>query len=220
MGLFICHVSVIRVAAFVDGYNLYHAIDSLCENHLKWVNIRDLCKQFAPNPHCELGEVHYFTAGATWLRDSYRRQVKYLRALQSVAVKPMLGKFKVRNASCFKCGHSWSLHEEKETDVNIALHLLRGAFTDSYDRALLVSGDSDLVPAVRMVLEDFPTKQVVIVAPIGQQYSMDLYNAAGGRENCRKMKLVHIEQSLFPSEVRDSSGEFAAVRPARYDPPS
>ena len=219
MGLFVCPVSVIRVAAFVDGFNLYHAIDRLGRHHLKWVNVRALCKQFAPDPHCELGDVHFFTAGATWLRDSCRRHLQYLIALRSVGVTPVLGKFKLRKRSCFECGHSWSFHEEKETDVNIALHLVRGAFTNGYDRALLISGDSDLVPAVRMVLEDFPTKQIVVIAPIGQRYSMDLYNAAGGRTNCRKMKQVHLEQSLLPREVRNASGEVLATRPAKYDPP-
>jgi hypothetical protein len=70
-----------------------------------------------------------------------------------------------------------------------------------------------------MVLEEFPQKRIVVIAPIGKRYSMDLYNAAGGRKNCRKMKLVHLEQSLFPREVRNSSGEIVAVRPAKYDPP-
>ncbi|RPJ49771.1 MAG: NYN domain-containing protein [Acidobacteria bacterium] len=38
--------------------------------------------------------------------------------------------------------------------------MLLGAVRDWYDRALLISRDSDLAPAVRMVVGQFPLKQV------------------------------------------------------------
>ncbi len=37
---------------------------------------------------------------------------------------------------------------EKGTDVQIATDMLRRAYVNAYDTAILVSGDSDLVPAV------------------------------------------------------------------------
>ncbi|MGH9185657.1 MAG: NYN domain-containing protein, partial [Acidimicrobiales bacterium] len=42
---------------------------------------------------------------------------------------------------------------EKGIDVLIALHMVMGAVRDDYDVAVLASGDSDLVPAVEMVLD-------------------------------------------------------------------
>ena len=208
-----------RVTAFVDGFNLYHAVDSLGLHHLKWVNLCGLCEQFAPRPRFDLTQVLYFSAFATWRPDAYKRHREYLTASRAAGVTPVMGRFKQREKFCFKCGHSWLHHEEKETDVNIALHLVRGAFVDTYDCALLVSGDSDLVPAVRMVLRDFPKKEVRVIAPIGRGYSMDLYNAAGGRKHCRKMKSIHMERSLFPHEVPDADGKIVAIRPGKYEPP-
>lgn len=41
--------------------------------------------------------------------------------------------------------------EEKETDVNVAVHMVAGALKNRYDTALVVSGDTDMVPAMRMV---------------------------------------------------------------------
>jgi len=38
---------------------------------------------------------------------------------------------------------------QKETDVQIAVDMVSGAFTDLFDNALLVTGDGDLAPAVR-----------------------------------------------------------------------
>jgi hypothetical protein len=209
----------IRVTAFVDGFNFYHAIDSLGLHHLKWVNLRSLCEQFAPHPQFELTDVLYFSAFATWRPDPYKRHREYLKALKQAEVTPVMGRFKPKDRSCFKCGHTWQDHEEKETDVNIALQMVRGAFADLYDRALLVSGDSDLVPAVKMVLSEFPSKQIRVIAPLGRGYSMDLYRAAGGGKSCKKMKQIHLERSLFPREVVDSVGHLVAIRPEKYEPP-
>jgi len=41
---------------------------------------------------------------------------------------------------------------QKEIDVQIAVNMVSGAFTDLLDNALLVTGDGDLAPAVRKLL--------------------------------------------------------------------
>jgi len=38
--------SKIRVACFVDGFNLYHAIDEMDREELKWVNLWKLMESF------------------------------------------------------------------------------------------------------------------------------------------------------------------------------
>ena len=208
-----------RVTAFIDGFNLYHAVDDTGQHHLKWINLRALCEKFAPSPQFDLTDIFYFSAYATWRPDAYKRHREYVKALKSVGVTPIMGNFKAKGRTCYECGHEWQLHEEKETDVNIALHMVRAAFKNEFDRAILISGDSDMVPAVRMVRAEFPEKQVKIIAPVGRGYSMDLFNAAGGTKNCRKMKPVHLEHSLFGAEVRNRKNELVAVRPAKYAPP-
>lgn len=208
-----------RVSAFVDGFNLYHALDSTGRHHLKWVDLRRLCETFAPSPDYTLGPVYYFSAYATWRPDAYSRHRAFVAALETAGVTPIMGMFKLKDRSCHKCGHAWKDHEEKETDVNIALYLLRDAQADRFDRALIISGDSDLAPAVRMVRDLFPAKDIRIIAPFGREYSMDLVNAAGGIPSARRMKLVHLERALFPAEVRGLGGSVVAQRPPKYDPP-
>jgi hypothetical protein len=55
-----------RVACYVDGFNLYHAIHELNKPHLKWLDIRALAASL-----CREGEtltkVAYFSAYPTWL---------------------------------------------------------------------------------------------------------------------------------------------------------
>jgi uncharacterized LabA/DUF88 family protein len=209
----------VRVTAFVDGFNLYHALHDLNRPYLKWLNLRALCQHFAPQPQFQLDTIYYFSAYATWRVRPYRRHREYVTALRAVGVTPILGRFKIKNRECRRCGTSWQDHEEKETDVNIALRLLLGAVKNEYDRALLISGDSDLAPAVRAVKKECPSKNIRIIAPVNRAYSMDLYRAAGGKTNCRRMKLFHVERSLLDGQVEDSSGSVVAVRPSEYDPP-
>lgn len=208
-----------RVSAFIDGFNLYHALDETGRHHVKWLDLRRLCLAFAPPPHQTLGTVYYFSAYATWRRGAYARHQAFVGALEASGVQPVLGVFKEKDRSCRTCGSAWTDHEEKETDVNIALHLLRDAHLDLFDRALLISGDSDLAPAARMVLTLFPGKSIRVLAPYGRSYSMNLVNAAGGLANARRIKLVHIERSLLPERVLASDGRVIA-RPAKYRPPT
>lgn len=211
---------ITRVTAFIDGFNLYHAIDDLRANHLKWLDLRRLCEKFAPRPQFTLGEVFYFSAYATWLPDKYNRHREFVKALQAVGVTPVMGNFKEKSRSCNACGSNWKSHEEKETDVNIGIHLIRSAYKDSYDRAILITGDSDIGPALRLLKQDFPGKKVHVISPVGRPFSMELAQAVGGVENCRRMQRVHLEKSLFPRDVMDAARNIVAIRPSRYDPPS
>ncbi len=86
-----------KVAAFIDGFNLYHAIDDIGMDHLKWVNLYRLCKHFAPDPDNELVNVYYFSAFATWRKDAYKRHRAYVKALRATSVIPVMGKFKQKD---------------------------------------------------------------------------------------------------------------------------
>jgi uncharacterized LabA/DUF88 family protein len=209
-----------RVVAFIDGFNLYHAIDDLRKHHLKWVDLRQVCEVFSPPPDMDLLEVYYFSAFATWRPASYKRHRDYVAALQVYGVTPVLGRFKEKDRRCFACGNAWTDHEEKETDVNLAVYLLDLAYRNAFDRALVVSGDSDLVPAVRMVRERFPEKDFRIIAPVGRGFSMDLLKVAGGKKSGRRLRESHLESALLSREVRGSDGRSIISRPAEYDPPT
>ncbi len=209
-----------RVVAYIDGFNLYHAISDLSQNHLKWVDLKALCKIFAPSPQYEIKEIYYFSAYAKWLSGPYSRHRAYVKALESMGVTPIMGNFKPKDRECFSCNHSWVDHEEKETDVNIAVYLTVGAFKDSYDRALVISGDSDLSPAIELVNKKFPMKDIKIITPVGRFVSSQLRNAVGGVKNCKEIKPVHLNNCLLPESIYDDQGKMIVQRPSRYAPPT
>jgi uncharacterized LabA/DUF88 family protein len=207
-----------RAVFFVDGFNLYHAVKALKANHLKWLDLKMLCKNFSPSPQFTIETIYYFSAHATWLPDAYHRHKVYLQALKSTGVIPVLGKFKEKDRRCKQCQSMWKAHEEKETDVNIALHILDQAYQNKFDRAVIVSADSDFSPAIRLAKERFPEKQFRILTPVNRKHSWDLVNAVGGKENATHIKRIHIERSLFPDKIILSSGK-EIVRPLEYSPP-
>ncbi len=62
----------------------------------------------------------------------------------------------------FVCG-AWSKGpQEKQTDVNIATHLLLEAVDDCIDTVVLVSAGSDLTPALQAVQTRFGLRLVLV----------------------------------------------------------
>ncbi len=58
----------------------------------------------------------------------------------------------------------WRL-EEKQTDVNIALHLYRDAVKQKCEQLVLVSSDSDLEPPLRFLKQDFSDLRLGLILP-------------------------------------------------------
>jgi len=207
-----------RVIFFIDGFNLYHSIKDLKKNYLKWLDLRKLCSEFAPDPYFSIVKIYYFSAFAKWRKNAYKRHREFVKALESVDVGIVLGNFKEKHWKCCHCKRDQLRHEEKETDVNIAVYLLAEAFNDNFDRAIIVSADSDLAPAIKKVKELFPQKEIRILTPVGRKHSMALVNAAGGIKNAKKIKEIHLERSLFPAIIKNDKGEIIVKRPKKYDP--
>jgi hypothetical protein len=160
------NVNLQRVITFVDGFNLYHAIDRLKRHELKWLDLRALSGVFLNSNFEQLTNVLYFSAYASHMgKSAQNRQKAYVKALELTAVKPILGHFKEKDRKCPDCKHKWIGHEEKETDVNIALFLLDSAYQNFFDRALVITNDSDLAPAIQMTRKRFPEKRITTVAP-------------------------------------------------------
>jgi hypothetical protein len=101
-----------RVACYIDGFNLYHAIDDLQKPHLKWVDLHALALSLCRDGE-ELAKVAYFSAYATWLPDKYNRHRQYVAALQATNVECHMARFSEQSARCNNCGSKWKRHEQK-----------------------------------------------------------------------------------------------------------
>lgn len=207
-----------RVVSFIDGLNLYHATSILRRPELQWVDLRALSQSFLKTYSEELFQVFYFSAYAEHVALSKQESQKtYITALKLKGVTPILGHFKKKNRNCPDCNHKWVSHEEKETDVNIALYLLHLAYQDLFDRALVISNDSDLAPAISMVRTLFPNKRITTITPPHYFHSIELIQVSSDKS---KISVAHLERCLLPSVVVDASGLVSVHRPHEYMPSS
>jgi hypothetical protein len=76
------------------------------------------------------------------------------------------GPLQEKDAFCKSCKATYRAREEKESDVNIATHLVSDAYEDLFDQAFLVTNDSDLVGPLRFLRARFPKKKVKIIVPL------------------------------------------------------
>lgn len=203
-----------RVKCFVDGFNLYHAVADLKINHLKWLNLRKLTEAFIKPTQEVLESVFYFSAYPTWLDGPYRRHQIYIQALEAVGITPIIGHFKEKQKRCLKCGAQWCAHEEKQSDVNFAIHLLHQAHMNEFDKAFLITADSDLCPVIDLVLDTFPKKELVILTPPNRY---QIAREIRSKVTTIKIKQKHLVASLLPENIY-AAGELICVRPIEYKP--
>ncbi len=201
-----------RVIAYVDGFNLYHAIDDLKKPHLKWVDLKKMAESICGNGETLFG-VYFFTAYPGWKPASLARHQEYVKALQHVGVSCVIGHFKQKDRTCRKCGTTWIAHEEKETDVAIAVQLMADAFTDQFDRALVISADSDLSPALRTIRAHHPRKSIDVIAPPKR------FGAARDLKPKLEVTQGRIAKCLLPETAVSAEGATIFSRPTSYAPP-
>jgi hypothetical protein len=144
------------VCVYIDGFNLYHALLRFGDNKVKWLDLNALSHRLISPKSEKVQSIFYFSAFARWLPAKRARHEIYVKALEARGVTCVLGHFKNKDRKCIPCGATWSAHEEKETDVSIGISLVNDAYKQRYERAYLVTRDSDLMPAVRMIRAEFP----------------------------------------------------------------
>jgi len=198
-----------RIIVYIDGFNLYYAIKALNRPHLKWVNLWTLSEGLLRKDQ-KLVAVKYFSAVPTSNNEKQKRHMLYSRALNTVGVEVINGQFKYRDKKCPKCGREFKVPEEKETDVNIAVQLLKGAFLDEYDVAFVITGDSDLSNAIEETQKS-TKKKVIVIAPPGR------YSFARNLFVTLSLTKGRLEKALLDENIKDQKGN-VIKRPNSYSP--
>ncbi len=193
-----------RVIAYVDGFNLYFGLRDAGLHTFRWLDVRGVCEALLkPGQHLSL--VRYFTANVRDNPQKVERQATYLDALRARGKLEIdLGLFQTKTMACRSCGNEWRTHDEKRTDVNLAVRVLNDAHDDRFDTALIVSADSDLVPIAHSIRKRFPTKRVVAAAP-PRRWSNALAEAAHA---AIRVSRVSIRANPLPDPVITLGGVY------------
>lgn len=167
-----------RVSFLIDGFNLYHSLrelERLSRTRVRWLDLKRLCEAYlqavrsAMGERVELASVTYFSALASHLvlnnPDVVKRHQTYVAALESTGVQVVLSRFKEKTVICPVCGSRFKRHEEKETDVALGLKLIELLARRECDTAVLMTGDTDLVPAIHTAKRMYPGNLVGVAFP-------------------------------------------------------
>jgi hypothetical protein len=205
---------MVRVIAYVDGFNLYFGLREAGYRRYYWLNIRLLAEKLLMFNQ-ELTFTKYFTARITDDPTKEKRQTIYIEALETLRdsndFEIYYGHYRKDPYKCPRCKCVYDVPHEKMTDVNIATQMLIDAFNNKFEKALLVSADSDLVPLIEAVREKYPEKSVVVAFP-PERYSADLEKVANA---CLHINRAKLAQSRFPDKVKKADG-FVLERPQEW----
>lgn len=199
-----------RYCIYIDGFNVYYALESNPAYHkYKWLNYRKLAESLV-GAHDTISGIFYFTTHVSWKLQNVKRHETYIKVLRSVGVTTILGRFLEKQIVCHNCHTQFTTHEEKQTDVNIALKVIEDAIDDLYDKALIISADSDLLQIIETLHRKFPTKEAGVVFPIGRS-SFELRQRADFR---RKMPEKLLQSCQFPDIIQ--IGNTTLTRPGNW----
>lgn len=202
-----------RVIAYIDGYNLYRGIKAriLPQNpnstpwpsHLLWLNLQGLAKSLLKDDET-LTQTHYFTAGIPSPEGSRIRQNLFIDALNTLSdFEITYGRFqKEYDNTCHQCGSPMYASKEKMTDVNIAVQMLKDAQKNRFDKALLITGDTDQVSVINAIRDGYSDKTVFVAFP-PERFNDHLETAATVSARIGRSRL---EENLFADQIERQDG--------------
>lgn len=216
-----------RVWGCIDGFNLYNGL--LKGSPHRWLDLHALCQSILKQGEY-VENVKFFTAQVVNTPDDpdvQKRQRIYWRALRAVGgVEIIEGRFRshprhmptedsLRRIEVAKAAGASTKgmrvefvevrrREEKGTDVNLAAHLVHDAHLRRFETALVVSDDSDLHEAIRLVRSEVG-KPVVVASPHPERPSVRLKKVSS--------RFIVLDETmlgghLLPSPLNDAHGEF------------
>ncbi|MCX5869026.1 MAG: NYN domain-containing protein [Proteobacteria bacterium] len=138
-----------RVMVFIDGSNLYHIIrDLLPDEKPNDFDFEKFVNQIAGGR--KVAGAYYYNVPLDRRKDeeNYIKQQKFFDKIQ-----------RIPNFTFVLCRMQKKridgkiIYEAKEDDIHLAVDMVKFAYTDDYDTAILVSSDGDFVPAIKLVQE-------------------------------------------------------------------
>ncbi len=99
-------------------------------------------------------------------KETFDKQNKFLDELRKIGVKVKLCNVRKKKID------GRVIYTIKGDDVNLAVDMLTGAVKNTYDIAILVSGDGDFLPAVKVVKDEFHKKVENAIFKVNQSHDL------------------------------------------------
>lgn len=204
----------LRTIVYIDGFNLYYgALKKGRNGGRKWLDLEEWATKVFKPVQYDIKAIKFFTAKVFGNFDPAKkvRQEFYWRALATLPkVKLILGKYQNTSAKiqltadAYVCGR---VPKEKGTDVNLATHLVNDAHLGVFDVAVVVTNDSDLCEAIRIVSQDVKRK-VIVINPCPHVPPCIQITRCINPNDHRTIRMGQILSSQFPPALTDGQGIF------------
>ena len=195
-----------KTIVYIDGLNLYHGC--LQKSPYKWLDLAALFAKIL-GPKYQITQINYFTSlvgNVSYKIKNPERQENYIHALEnykpqgSPKINVEYGKFhenitRLPKAKSPDRTVEIIKIEEKYTDVNLAVRMLDDAWRNKFQCGVLVSSDSDMAGAMKLVRKVPTVKRVGLITP-EETYSF----RAKERHTPSKLK----RQADFQKTIRES----------------
>jgi len=190
-----------RVNFYIDGFNFYYGLKSKHWRKYYWLDIVKFCESFL-KPNQTLNSVLYFTAVPKELGKKDQQDLFFSANKLNSKFKLIFGKY-LEKPLWFD-GKRYITYEEKQTDVNIAVEMLRNVFQKKIDISILVSADSDILPAINLIREIDPNHKIFCYFP-PNRYSADL--AQNADVFLKLSRYEHrFKRTLLPDKIKLPNG--------------
>jgi uncharacterized LabA/DUF88 family protein len=137
-----------RVAIYIDGSNLYYKLKDLGIKNITYFEYGNLAEYLAGKSRTVVAKRYYIGAVRAKGGDekAIRMQENQVRLFNHLRSKS--DGFSIKLGYLMK---NDGIYHEKGVDVKMAVDLLVGAYENMYDTAILVSSDTDLIPAIQKI---------------------------------------------------------------------
>lgn len=135
-----------RIAIYIDGSNLFHKLRGISKESLNLMNFNygKFCDWLCTDERRLIYKGYY--VGVVKAKENDESSQKMRLNQRQLFNKLLKQKFFVKKGYLMK---SEGKFHEKGVDVNLAVDILVGAYEDLYDSAIIISSDTDLIPAVK-----------------------------------------------------------------------
>lgn len=198
-----------RVNIYVDGFNFYFGLKSKMWKKYYWLDTVSFFEKFMKENQT-LVNVYYCTAIQKNNGKKERQDLFFSANKLNPKFKLILGKFlqkKVRFG-----GNEYITFEEKQTDVNIAVQMIRSVILDQCDISIIVSADSDLIPPINLIRELNPNHKIYCFFP-PNRHSADLTKQSDGIINLARYE-SRFKTSLLPEKLSLQNGYVIEIPPS------
>lgn len=199
-----------KINIYIDGFNFYYGLKSNKWKKFYWLDFNKFFDLFLKENQ-EIENIFYFTASPLDTGKKDRQDLLLSANKLNPKFKIIKGKFLEKKVTYN--GKQYKTFEEKQTDVNIAVEMIRNVISNKCDISIVVSADSDLIPPIKLINELYPEHKIFVYFP-PKRYSRELDLISDAKINLERYE-HRFQKSILEEEITLRNG-YVLKKPSNW----